>query len=253
MIKVLVADDESLARQTIILLLNQQSDELEIKEAVDGNKALAMVEEFKPDIVFLDIQMPGQTGIQLAEKLLHLCEIVFVTAYDQFAVNAFELNAIDYLLKPFDDARFNHMWTKVKRRLHEKNEHTPTPEELVELMRYLMAEHESQFKSRLVVKDPGRIRLIDVAEIEYIVGAGNYAEVHLSDGRKVLHRETLTTLEKQLDPLEFIRIHRSSIVRRTFVTELRPNEKGDYSVILKNGEALTLSRRNRHKLDELLN
>ncbi|MBC3766907.1 LytR/AlgR family response regulator transcription factor [Neptunicella marina] len=253
MIKVLVADDETLARQTIVLLLNQLNESLDIIQAEDGNKALAAFEKYQPDIAFLDIQMPGQTGIQLAEKIIHHSEVVFVTAYDQYAINAFELNAIDYLLKPFDDERFTATWQKVKRRLHEKNEHAHQPAELVELMKHLLSEQESQFKSRLVVKDPGRIRLIDVSEIEYIVGAGNYAEVHLSDGRKVLHRETLTTLERQLDPHEFIRIHRSSIVRRTFVSELRPNEKGDYSVILKNGDSLTLSRRNRHKLDELLN
>ena len=106
-------------------------------------------------------------------------------------------------------------------------------------------------KSRLVVRDPGRIRLIDVKHVNYITGAGNYVELHLVDGKTVLHRETMTALEQQLDPDVFIRIHRSSIVRRSFVTELRPNDKGDYTVILESGDLLTLSRRNRDKIEAL--
>ncbi|WP_416307792.1 LytR/AlgR family response regulator transcription factor [Neptunicella sp. SCSIO 80796] len=250
MIKVMVVDDEALARQTILLLLKQQQDIDLILEASDGNQALEVFDHHHPDIVFLDIQMPGQTGIELAEKIADQCVIVFVTAYDQYAITAFEFNAIDYLLKPYDDQRFYTALEKARAKLHEVN--TVNYHQVGEIVHHMMEEQGRRFKTRLVVKDPGRIRLVDVCDVDYIVGAGNYAEIHLREGKTILHRETLTTLENQLDPNEFIRIHRSSIVRRSFVTELRPNEKGDYTVILKNGEQLTLSRRNRHKLDELI-
>lgn len=250
MIKVMVVDDEALARQTILLLLKKQQDIGLVLEASDGNQALEVFNQHQPDIVFLDIQMPGQTGIELAEKIADHCVIIFVTAYDQYAITAFEFNAIDYLLKPYDDERFYTALNKARSKLNEVN--TVNYQQVGEIVQHMMEEQSCRFKSRLVVKDPGRIRLIDVCDVDYIVGAGNYAEIHLHEGKTILHRETLTTLESQLDPQHFIRIHRSSIVRRSFVSELRPNEKGDYTVILKNGEQLTLSRSNRHKLDELI-
>lgn len=251
MIDVLVADDEPLARETIKLLLKAQPDIGSVYEAVDGNQALALYKQYKPQLVFLDIQMPGKTGIQIAELLNEQSVIIFATAYDQYAITAFELNAIDYLLKPFDDERFYAALERGKRQLKERQIHDF--KRVNELITLMQEEQQQQFKSRLVVKDPGRIRLVDVEQIKYIAGAGNYAEVHLLDGKHLLHRETLTSLEAQLDPKQFVRIHRSTIVRRSYVAELRPNEKGDYCVLLKTGEQLTLSRRNKNKLEELLN
>ncbi|GAB3018787.1 LytR/AlgR family response regulator transcription factor [Bowmanella dokdonensis] len=250
MIKVLVADDETLARQTIQLLLKDQKDITTVLEAADGNQALKLFEKEQPQLVFLDIQMPGLTGIQLAERIGDKCMVVFVTAYDQYAITAFELNAIDYLLKPYDDERFYAALNRAKEKL--KEQAFGDYRQVGQLIRHMMDERHRQYKTRLVVKDPGRIRLVDVDKVEYILGAGNYAEVHLFDGKSVLHRETLTTLESQLDPSVFVRIHRSSIVRSSSIAELRPNEKGDYSVLLKNGQELTLSRRNKHKLGDLL-
>lgn len=246
MLKVLVADDERIARNIIALLLKEMPDVGQIIEAEDGVQALAAIEEHNPDIIFLDIQMPGQTGIQLAEKLGSDSVVIFVTAYDEYAVNAFELSAVDYLLKPFEDTRFFEAMERAKRQLHNQDEgHT---KDLETLVKYALSERKSAYKSKLVVKEPGRIRLIDAKQINYIAGAGNYAEVHLFDGSMVLHRETLTTLEQQLDPALFVRIHRSTIVRRNSIIELRPNDKGDYAVLLKDGARLTLSRRNKHKL-----
>lgn len=250
MLKILIADDESLARETIKILLKSQSDIGEVKEAQDGNQVLEIFHEYKPDIVFLDIQMPGKTGVELAEQLPEDTVIIFATAYDQYAITAFELNAIGYLLKPFDDDKFYAALDKARKQV---NERTATDFKKVgQLIQHMVDEQDKAYKGRLVVKDPGRIRLVDVDEINFIAGAGNYAEIHLLAGKTILHRETLTSLENQLDPKVFVRIHRSSIVRRTSVAELRPNENGDYTVVLKCGEKLTLSRRNKCKLDDLI-
>lgn len=250
MLNVLIADDEPLARQTIKLLLKDQPDINDVFEAANGNQVLEVFEKHKPEIVFLDIQMPGKSGIELASLLPESTSIIFATAYDQYAITAFDLNAIGYLLKPFDDERFYKALAKAKKQVVERT--APDFKKVSELIQHMVEEKSKPYKTRLVVKDPGRIRLVEVDQVNFIAGAGNYAEVHLLDGTSVLHRETLTSLEKQLDPALFVRIHRSTIVRRTSVSELRPNENGDYCVILKSGEQLTLSRRNKDKLDELI-
>jgi len=250
MIDVLVVDDEKIARETVKLLLKEHGGVANVYEAADGNQALASYKKYQPDMVFLDIQMPGLSGIEVAQELADDCVIIFATAYDHYAITAFEINAIDYLLKPFDDDRFNAAFERGKKQLQKREK--PDFKKLGDLIQLMQQEQSLQFKSRLVVKDPGRIRLIDIDDIKYIAGAGNYAEVHLLDGKHLLHRETLTSLETELDPKVFVRIHRSTIVRRSYVTELRPNEKGDYSVFLKTGEQLTLSRRNKNKLEALL-
>ena len=249
MLNVLIADDESLARETVKMLLGTLSDVNEIFEAADGKQALQLAHEHKPQLVILDIEMPVISGIELARQLPEECVVMFATAYNEFAVEAFELSAVDYILKPFDDDRFFKAVEKAKKKIGDKSGQDLS--KISDIIQQMMGEQNKPYRERLVIRDPGRIRLIDVAQIQYITGAGNYAEVHLSDGKQVLHRETLSALETQLDPSQFVRIHRSSIVRRSCITELRPNDKGDYSVILQNGEVLTLSRRNRDKLDEL--
>jgi two-component system LytT family response regulator len=249
MLNILIADDESLARETIKMLLSNQLDVAQVVEAEDGNQALALANQLKPQIIFLDIEMPGITGIELAKNLPSECVVIFATAYNEFAVSAFELNAIDYLLKPFDDDRFYAALDRARNRLRE--EQLEDYSKISEAIQQMLHEQQKPYRERLVIRDPGRIRLVDVEQINYITGAGNYAEIHLNDGKQILHRETLSSLEEQLDPNIFVRIHRSSIVRRSCISELRPNDKGDYSVILHTGEVLTLSRRNRAKLEEL--
>lgn len=249
MLNVLIADDEHLARETIKILLGSQSDVDNVYEAEDGNQALLMANEYKPNLVFLDIEMPGISGLQLAKHIPDDCVIVFATAYNEHAVEAFELNAIDYILKPFDDERFYRALERARQKV--KEEHQQDFSVLSEIIQNIVVDRPTNYKERLVIRDPGRIRLIDVDKINFITGAGNYAEIHLLDGKHILHRETLSMLEEQLDPHKFVRIHRSSIVRRSAIIELRPNDKGDYSVILQSGEVLTLSRRNRAKLEEL--
>lgn len=250
MISVLVADDEYVARETIKYLLKNQPDIGEIVEAENGNQVLELCQEREFDIIFLDIQMPGHTGIELAEKISSNSVIIFATAYDQYAIEAFDLNAIDYLLKPYDDDRFYHALEKAKKQLSKQS--TTDFKQVSLLIQQLTENSDKKYKNRLVIKEPGKIKLVDVDQIEYIQGAGNYADIFFFDGSHILHRETLTSLEKQLDPDFFIRIHRSSIVRKDSVKELRANDNGDYTVIVKSGQQLTLSRRNRDKLEALI-
>ncbi|MFQ3220177.1 MAG: two-component system LytT family response regulator [Paraglaciecola sp.] len=250
MLKVLVADDEPIARNIISLLLFSQTDIGPIDEAKDGIEALAKIAKNQPDIIFLDMQMPGYSGIELAAKLDPKIVIVFVTAHDEYAIEAFKLNATDYLLKPFEDDRFFKALERARIKVRSKIETNYT--QLTQLVSVVKNEPNQTYKNSLVVKEPGRIRLIAVEHINFIAGGGNYAEIHLFDNQVVLHRETLSALENQLDPEVFIRIHRSTIVRRTSVCELRPNDKGDYMVLLKSGDSLTLSRGNKSKLGELL-
>lgn len=251
MLKVLIADDERISREIISLLLANQPEIESIEQVSDGQQVLQKVQSSRPDILFLDIQMPGKTGIEVAELLDPAIVVVFVTAYDEYAITAFELDATDYLLKPFEDKRFYAAWERAKGKVVNRVESDFAQLASVNLPN--QQEKEQTHKDCLLIKEPGRIRFIEVEQINFIAGAGNYAELHLFDAKVVLHRETLCTLEEQLDPNKFIRIHRSTIVRRSSIQELRPNEKGDYLVLLKSGDTLTLSRRNKSKLHNLLN
>jgi len=246
MLRVLIVDDEILSRQTIKLLIAEQSDPCELFEAQDGNQALAMTIRYQPQLIFLDIEMPGMSGIELAKQLPEKCVVIFVTAYNEYAVMAFDLNAIDYLLKPYDDERFTQAFVKAKQQIAEN--FTQQYAHIAEFMHKMCAEQHKSYRKRLVIKDLGRIRLIDVSQVEYIIGAGNYAEIHLSEGGEVLHRETLTNLEGQLDPDIFVRIHRSSIVRKSEIKELKINDSADYTVILTCGKTLSMSRGSYDKL-----
>ncbi|GEA11009.1 LytTR family DNA-binding domain-containing protein [Alteromonas sp. KUL49] len=248
MLNVLIADDERLSRETMKMLLSQRTDIDRVYEASDGKEAMELAQIYEPELVLLDVEMPRMNGMEVAQTLPSKSNVVFVTAYNEHAANAFELDAVDYVLKPYDDDRFNKAIARAYSRIHEES-----PQDVVQIGEMLkqIINQENTYRDRLVIRDPGRIRLVDVNDIVYISGAGNYAEIHLKDGKQVLHRETLTVLEGQLNPDIFVRIHRSTIVKRSAISELRPNEKGDYSVILNTGDVLMLSRRNRTKLAEL--
>lgn len=249
MLKVLIADDEPLARDTLKLLLEQIPYVATVFEAANGTETLSIAHQEMPDIVILDVEMPGKSGLELASHLPEKCVVLFATAYNNYAVEAFELSAVDYILKPFEDERFMRAFERAAERFYHRGlQNFP---KLHDTFSKITAEEQPTYRKRLVIRDPGRIRLVDVNLINYIRGAGNYAEIHLNDGKTILHRETLCELEKQLDPEVFVRIHRSTIVCRNLIVELRPNDKGDYTVVLSNEETLTLSRRNRVKLEEI--
>lgn len=245
--KVLVVDDEQLSQKNLQVLLEGYSEVTDIAFASNGNQAIEVFQSFQPEMVFLDIEMPGKSGLEVAKALGEQAAVVFVTAYDQYAISAFELNAIDYLLKPFDDARFERAFSRAKEQ-SQKREQRINFNELGELFDAMQDEREQRYKSRIVIKDLKRIRLVNVCEVNYILGAGNYVEIHLDNGQHFLHREAMNGIENQLNPRDFIRIHRSSIVRISYISELLPNERGDYKIRLKNGLELTVSRANKHKL-----
>ena len=251
MINVMLVDDEYLSRQNLSILLNDQDDIGEILEASDGKQAVELFYDRKPDVVFLDIEMPCLSGIDVAREIGKQCTVIFVTAYDQYAVSAFELNAIDYLLKPYDDDRF--FESLARARSHNQGDRPMDYEALGKLFDAMMEERGARYKSQLVIKDTRRIRLVPVEEVNFVLGCGNYVEIYMKDESHILHRETMASIEKQLDPKDFVRIHRSSIVRVSFIRELLLNERGDYRVRLKNDVELTVSRANKYKLMQFIN
>ncbi len=242
--KILVADDEPLARDSIKALLQKEDDNLEVHEAQNGEQALEIAWLEKPDLVFLDVQMPGVSGVEVAQELPAGTLVIFTTAYDEYAVKAFELNALDYLLKPFKNIRFFEAYEKAKEKFTALNLQSAAAES--------DSDAQQPFKTRLVIKEPKRVRVVEVEQIKYITGAGNYVELHLFNGNTLLYRETMAKLESHLDTSEFRRIHRSTIIRLSTITELQPNYQGDYTVLLDNGEQLILSRRYKENVSDLL-
>lgn len=249
MLRILVADDEPLARESIVALLEKDGEAHEIFQAKDGEETLDIAWRERPQLLFLDIQMPGATGLEVAAELPPETVVIFTTAYDEYAVKAFELNALDYLLKPFKNARLYEALAKARRKLSEQSflDHRSVAE-----MNEKLKKEATPYKERIVIREPKRVRFVEVSNVKYIAGAGNYAELHLQKGSTILYRETLSHLEDFLNPIEFRRIHRSTIVRLSLVAELQPNYQGDYTVVLSTGEQLTLSRRYKDKLQDIL-
>ena len=251
-IRCLLVDDEPLARERLRALL--QSDERfhVLAEAADGRSALQLIEDLAPDLVFLDIQMPEMTGIEVAAALQasesKLPLIVFVTAYDNFALQAFDLHAIDYLLKPFDRARFETALDKAASRLA-----SHTPADLSHQLAALISTYRSEQRlpNRLPIKTDGRVILLPVEEIDWIGAANNYVEIHAGKACHLM-RETMNAIEERLDPARFLRISRSTLVAIDRIREIQPLFYGEHAVILADGAKLTASRGYRDALKPLL-
>lgn len=224
-IRTLIVDDEPIARRTLRLLLEKDPD-IELVGECDGVEAVKAIEASRPDLLFLDIQMPEVDGFQLLERvgIETVPAVVFVTAYGQHALRAFEVDAVDYLLKPFDDERFAATLRRVKSSLTQ-------PEEKA-AKRYLR---------RLVIRTAGRVLLVRVQEVDWIEAADYYARVH-TGGKSYLIRQTMAELEQALDPALFFRIHRSAIVNLDKIRELVPRFKGEYAVVLQSGASLRMAR-----------
>ena len=244
---VLVAEDESLARESLVHLLRERSDIDEVHSVADGNEAIAALDNHDFDVLLLDVQMPGYSGIEVATHAKPDQHIIFTTAYDHYAVKAFELNAIDYVLKPFADSRLYEALDKVSQKYQSKQHDY---QELAQLVHQSLDLNKTG--KRLVLRESKKVKLFDHNDIAYIKGAGNYIEVVFTDGKKQLFRETLGKVEEQLHDTAFIRIHKSTIVRSDLISELNSSGKGDYKVILKSGCELVLSRRHKDKLSPLL-
>ncbi len=270
--RVLIVDDELLGRQRVEDLLAAESAVEVVGTADNGDAAIEAIRTLTPDIVLLDVQMPGKTGIDVVRTIgaAKMPVTIFVTAYDQHALKAFELAAIDYLVKPFDDERFEQAFSRA-RRLVELQEVDRLSEQLLAVLQGSMSTsspsasigappgavvHSAEagapraaYLERIAVDMRGQVRVVPVKQIEYITASGPYAELHVADKRYVL-RERMQTLEERLDPARFFRIHRSAIVRLDLIESLLRNPGGDYGVQLKGGVRLKVSRNRFEELEK---
>lgn len=249
-IRVLVVDDEAPARQRLIDLLEKDAQVGTMLEAVNGKAAVEILAREPLDLVFLDVQMPELNGLQVIESVGAdaVPLTIFVTAYDQHAIRAFEAHALDYLLKPFSDERFEAALSRAKARLDERS--------MQEFARRVLRMVGSKplagrYLDRLVVKSGGTTRFIRVTDIEWIEGAGVYVNLHTA-GKELLYRAALHELADKLDPLRFIRVHRSAIVNIDSILELHPVSHGEFELVLKNGHRSRVSRTYRAQLEKRL-
>lgn len=247
-LRVLIVDDEPLIREGLRDALTAISGvEVIGDECGDGIEAVKAIRRHQPDVVFLDIQMPGLNGFEVIGQLKpeEYGTIVFVTAFDEFAVRAFEINAVDYLLKPFDEERIRIAVERVRARLdaHAKRQ---TDKKMVQLLEQIS--NPSNYAERFLVTSNGRTRIVLTKDIEWIEAADNYVCLHLSDGSAPLQRETLKAIEKRLDPNHFARIHRSIIINLTQIKEFQPSNNGDYAITLQNGRKIPMSRSYRDEI-----
>ena len=248
--RVVVADDEPLARERLRSLLSSE-DWLEVvAECQNGTETIETIGRLQPDLVFLDVQMPGCDGFEVIRNIGadRMPTVVFVTAYDEYALQAFEVHALDYLLKPFGKDRFQETLKHARESL-ERRRAGDLGRRLLALVHDLKPEQ--QRLDRLVVKSGGRVFFLRTDEIDWIEAAGNYVRLHLGE-ESHLFRETMNGMESRLDGRRFVRIHRSRIVNTERIKELQPWFNGEYVVILRNGTRLTLSRGYREKLQEQL-
>ncbi len=253
-IRALIVDDEPAARASIRALVADDPQIVVVGECADGRSALHAIRDQVPHLLFLDVQMPEMDGFTMLRQLdgSALPVIVFTTAYDRYALRAFDVHALDYLLKPFDDDRFRQSLERAKeqvrrgrlgairqqlRDLLDESDHPPASRD-----RYL---------KRLVIKAGGRMTVLAVRDIDWIEAEGDYLRVYAGRGRHVLH-EALRSLERQLDPARFVRIHRSTIVNAERIKELQPYSRGEYVAILQDGTRLKVSRNRRATLESAL-
>jgi two-component system LytT family response regulator len=249
--RVLVADDEAPARQRLLDLLHRDSHVGTIMEAADGHAAVNMIEQEHPDLVFLDVQMPEMDGLSVVDAVgaAEMPLTVFVTAYDQHAIRAFEANALDYLLKPFSDERFEGTMVRVKTRLDERNLRE-FGQRVMKMVSSAPAPAEKRW-DRLVVKSGGTTRFIRAIDIDWIEAAGVYVNLHVT-GKEFLYRTALNELAERLDPRRFVRVHRSAMVNIESIVQLEPISHGEFDVVLKNGSRTRVSRTYRAQLEKRL-
>ena len=270
-LRVLIVDDEALARQRLEDLLRHQENVEIVGFADNGEAAISAIRTLRPDLVFLDVQMPGATGIDVIRTIgtEEMPATVFVTAYDQYALKAFDMAAIDYLVKPFDDERFEQAFARA-RRLIELEEVDRLSEQLLAVLQ--RGSHATsataglgaalphaagaapapggkpEYLERIAVETRGQVRVVPVGDIEYITASGPYAELH-ANGRAHVIRERMQMLEERLDPAKFFRIHRSAIVRLDQIETLLRDPGGDYGVKLRSGVQLSVSRNRVEQLE----
>jgi two-component system LytT family response regulator len=249
-IRTIIVDDVELARERIKILLEDPEVEI-VAECANGREAIEAIGGLKPDLVFLDVQMPNVGGFEVVEAVgvEEMPAVIFVTAYDEYALHAFEVNAVDYLLKPFDQGRLNKAVARARRAIGRQTR----AGEIEDGLRRLLKEVRGgpQYPRRIPVKSGRDTTLILTEKIDWVSAAGHYLELH-TGGETHLIREQLSRLEAKLDPEKFVRIHRSVIVNLDRIKSLRPLFNGDHIVVLKGGQELSLSRTYHEKLMALL-
>lgn len=251
-IRALIVDDEAPARSRIRQLLRHESDFSIVGECANGGQAVEAIQKERPDLVFLDIQMPRLSGLEVCKAVaaagVRLPLVIFVTAFDTYALNAFEVHAVDYLLKPFDQDRFRRALAHARTQLA-RSRQVDVQSRLAAVLQDLAPG--SNKSERLVFKENGRIIFVRPENIDWIEADGNYVRLHTEEGAHYV-RETLAGLESQLPPGKFMRISRSNIVNLDRVKELQPLFYGDYTVILHNGSRLSMSRSYRDRLESIV-
>jgi two-component system LytT family response regulator len=249
-VRTLIVDDEELGRKRIRKLLSLESEFEIVGESRDGPEAIRTIEKFAPNLVFLDVQMPELGGFEVLAQIApeKMPVIIFVTAYDEFALKAFEAQALDYLLKPFDDERFTQSLQRARTYLN-GNETVEIKERLAKLVNGLPTQ--GNYLSRIAVKCAGRVLFLKAGEIDWIEAAGNYVNLHVGKESYLL-RGRMSELEKRFDPEQFFRIHRSTIVNLDRVKELQLLFKGEGIVVLKGGQQLSASRSCSQRLQSFL-
>ena len=266
-LQVLIVDDELLARQRLEDLLSARENVHIVDSVDDGEKAIAAIRAHDIDLVFLDVQMPGHNGVDVVEAIGpdNMPVVIFVTAYDQYALKAFDIAALDYLLKPFDDERFEQALDRAREAITLRKVDT-LRDRLATLLDDVGdddaengdedapardADRSDRYLERIAVESRGQVRVVPVESIDYVMANGPYAELHVGDTTHVI-RERMQTLEDRLDPSAFMRVHRSVIVRLDEIDALLHNPGGDYAVRLKSGERLSVSRNRREDLEDRL-
>ena len=248
-VRVVIADDEPLVRERLRMLLAPQPGYTVVAECADGAQTVEVISREQPDLLFLDVQMPELDGFEVLEVVppRERPAVIFVTAYDDYALRAFEVNAVDYLLKPVEPGRF----AEALQRAQERRQGASAEAE--QALRSLLSEYRARRgrATRLVVRDGSRVTFVSTSEVEWIDSAGNYARLHTTAGEHLL-RETLKSLEARLDPERFVRVHRSAIVNVERIVSLEPYFHGEYVLILKGGARLTSSRSHSARLRALL-
>jgi two-component system LytT family response regulator len=249
-IRTIISDDEPLAREKLRILLASEAGVRIVAECRDGRQTIDALRTYKPDLLLLDIQMPGADGFQVLSTIPadDMPLVVFTTAYDQYAIRAFETHAVDYLLKPFDHERLHKAIERTRSELLKTNDREMT-QRILDLL--ASSRVESRVAKRLVIKAAGRVVFLDVEEIDWVEAAANYVKLHVGRESHLL-RESIGRISERLDPDRFVRVHRSTIVNVRRIKELQPCNSGEYIVVLKDGKELSCSRGYRTELHHLI-